>query len=145
MSESRELLRRLGQGKPPGEAADEVAGPAFGYLRGTRERAEHVEFRLKDGTTKAFPYAWLGPAEFDPSLGIVLEFVGDRTYRVVLEGRNLDRRVGEDGPDLFTRGLLRHRVTWVRELDAGESRRLPEPATAVEKITVRKLVPGEDD
>lgn len=145
MSEARELLRRAGQGKAPPEASDEVAGVAFGYLRGTRERAEHVEFRLKDGTVKSFPYSWLGPADFDPSLGIVLEFVGDRTYRVVIEGRNLDLRAGEDGADLFTRGFLRHRVTWVREMDPGESRRLPETATAVERITIRKLVPAEDD
>ncbi len=145
MSETRELLRRVGQGKPPADATDEVAGPAFGYLRGTKERADHVEFRLKDGTVKSFPYSWLGPADYDPSFGITLEFVGDRTYRVVIEGRNLDRRAGEEGADLFTRGLLRHRVTWVREMDPGEARRTAEGATAVERVTIRKLIPGEDD
>ncbi|MFO0847831.1 MAG: hypothetical protein U0871_04610 [Gemmataceae bacterium] len=145
MSEARELLRRIGQGQPAAEPADEVTGPAFGYLRGTRDRADHVEFRLADGTVKSFPYSWLGPAAFDPSAGISLDFVGDRTHRVTIEGRNLDRRAGEDGADLFTRGFLRHRVTWVREMDPDESRRLPEAATAVERVTIRKLVPGEGD
>ncbi len=145
MSDSRDLLRRLGQGRPPAEPSDEIAGPAFGYLRGTRDRADHVEFRLQDGTVKSFPYAWLGPAEFDPSVGVVLDFVGDRTHRVVIEGRNLDRASGGDGADLFTRGLLRHRVTWVREKDAAEANRLPEADLTVERIMIRKLDRGEDD
>lgn len=145
MTETRELVRRIGPGRPAAEPSDEVAAAAFGYLRGARERADHVEFRLADGTVRTFPYSWLGPTAFDPSAGIVLEFVGDRTYRVVLEGRNLDQRVGEDGADLYVRGLLRHRVTWVRELDPAESRLLPETAIVVEQITIRRLALGEAD
>ena len=137
------LLKKLGleppappSPAPPGADRDEDECPAFGYLRSPRERALHVEFRLATGNAVAFPYSWLGPATYDPSRGVTLFFVGDRTYRVEIAGRNLDAVVG-GAVTLFDRGLLRHRVTWVRELDPADARRLPDAALAVERIAVR--------
>ncbi|MBX9581874.1 MAG: hypothetical protein K2X87_16340 [Gemmataceae bacterium] len=37
------------------EAGEEEACPAFGFLRGARERAVTIEFRLRDGNAEAFP------------------------------------------------------------------------------------------
>lgn len=41
--------------------SEEGSCPAFGYLRGLRERALAVEFRFRNGNRDWFPYNWLGP------------------------------------------------------------------------------------
>ena len=154
MSDSNQLLRKLGldrpeavvspAGAPRSSAAEEEEEcAAFGYLRGVRDRALHVEFRLANGNTEAFPYAWLGPVRYNPSAGVVLDFVGDRTYRVEIHGRNLDTLIG-GSINLIDRGLLRHRVLWVREMDRGEVRRLPDAAMVVEAILIRTVRPGDE-
>ena len=43
-------------------------------------------FRFLDGRMKSLPYTHLLETEFNPDVGIILEFVG---YRVTLYGRNL--------------------------------------------------------
>lgn len=154
MSDSGQLLRKFGLdrgGEPatapaarPPDAAEEDACAAFGFLRGTRDRALHIEFRLANGNVVAFPYAWLGPVRFDPSRGLVLDFVGDRTWRVAIVGRNLDALQG-GSVNLTDRGILRHRVVWVREMDPDEARGLPDGALVVERIDVRRVRPGEDE
>ncbi len=43
-------------------------------------------FRFADGRMKSLPYVQLVETEFNPAIGIVLEFVG---HRVTIAGRNL--------------------------------------------------------
>ena len=80
------------QGKPDqageGETIDDLG--AFGWLRGIRDRAIFIEFRRKDGSIIAYPYHWLGPAEFNPSEGITLKF-GVATVKIT--GRNLNAQI----------------------------------------------------
>src|SRR3954452_22855256 len=88
---------------------DEEACPAFGYLRGARDRALSLEFRFANNNSQAFPYSWLGPMQYDPSAGLLLRFVGDMVYLVLLEGSNLNALVN-NSVNLYDRGILRHRV-----------------------------------
>src|SRR5262249_32585853 len=55
-------------------------GAPFGYLRGIEDKAEAVELRFRDGTSRWFPYRWLGPWHYDPSEGLLLKFSGDIVY-----------------------------------------------------------------
>ncbi|HXG11577.1 MAG TPA: hypothetical protein VNK04_17615 [Gemmataceae bacterium] len=149
MSDSLELLKRSAAPRvasarplpPAGEDEDEAACPSFGYLRGLRERADNIEFRReREGDSLSFPYSWLGPKRYHPSLGIVLLFVGSEMYLVTLRGRNLNR-LSEAGISLYERGILRHRVTWVREVQREESDALPEEECVVERIEVQAVPP----
>ncbi len=111
---SDDVLQRFKQLRAPSEAADdpEEERGCFGYLRGLRERATMLELRLRTGNAVAFGYAWLEQAEYDPSDGITLTFLGRKV-------RLLGGRLNRDGPaalGLFD-GLLRHRVVWVREAE----------------------------
>jgi hypothetical protein len=125
------------------EEADDVACPSFGYLRGIRERADNIEFRReREGDSLSFPYHWLGPKRYHPSSGIVLLFVGSELYLVTLRGRNLNR-LGEAGVSLYERGILRHRVTWVREVKREESEALPKEECVVERIAIRAVTADE--
>lgn len=100
---------------------------AFGWLRGVRDRAIMLEIRRKDGQIKAFGYAWLQQAEFDPAGIITLAFPGTR---VRLHGRNLNH--GSDAR-LFD-GLLRHRVPFVQEADHAALLTTPPSAPLIERI-----------
>ena len=81
--------------EPP--EADEGSCPAFGFLRGLRDRALAVEFRFRVGNTLALPYTWLGPVRFDPSVGLLLRFAGDVVTLVLIRGSNLDALVEDWG------------------------------------------------
>lgn len=129
MSGNGELLKKLGLHNTATPVApktdvldgeDEIAGRCFGFLRGQRERALNLEFRrLKEGDSIAFPYGWLGPTRFNLSLGVRLIFVGAETYGVCIRGSNLNTLQG-DGLCLYDRGILRHRITFVREMTKEE-------------------------
>lgn len=121
---------------------DEESCPAFGFLRGLRDRSLTVEFRFAGGHRTAFPYAWLGPIEYDPSRGLLLRFVGDRITLVLIEGSNLNAEVGGSA-SLFDRGLQRHRVTWVREMTRAELARASDGEVMVDAIRVASYPPGE--
>ena len=121
---------------------DEQQCPAFGYLRGVRERALLLECRFRDGNTEAFSYGWLGRVSYVASAGLLLRFSGDRLYWVLIEGANLDRALA-DGVSLHRKGLLRHRVTWVREMSAEELRRAGPDAVTVEHIRLASSRPEE--
>lgn len=121
--------------EPEGGEADCVA---FGYLRGVQAQSPHLQFRLRTGNCESFPYSWLGPVSYNPSTGLVLTFVGDRTYRVTIQGRNLAAAVA-GSMDLLNHGILRHRVVWIRELLPEEVRRLPEEALTVERISMEAV------
>jgi len=79
------------RGAPPDPAlAEEEECPAFGYLRGIRDRALSIEFRFASGNREAFPYSWLGPVKYNPSHGLLLKFTGDLVYLALIEGSNLN-------------------------------------------------------
>lgn len=102
---------------------------AFGYLRGTRDRALMLELRKKDGSIKAVGYAWLHEAELDPSGKIVLH-VASQT--ITIAGRNLN---AENRPNIrLFHGIARHRVPFIQEADQATSIRAAGEDTVIEKI-----------
>lgn len=152
MSDSRELTASRGvaairaSGRPAAAAppqSDEDTCPAFGYLRGIRERALCVELRFADGNSEAFPYSWLGPVKYNPSAGLLLKFVGDVVYLVLVEGSNLNALVN-DTVSLYDRGLQRHRVTWVREMARAERERAGEGEVVIDRIRTLAHRPDEE-
>lgn len=128
----------------PRDDADEDACPAFGYLRGTHDRAVMIEFRFRDGNTEVFPYSWLGPVRYNPSVGLLLKFSGDTVTLVLLRGSNLDAPVGTGFVNLTDRGLHRHRVTFVREMDADELRKVGEAWPTIDRIEIGEFDSAED-
>jgi hypothetical protein len=102
---------------------------AFGWLRGSRERAVMLEVRRKDGSITALGYAWLERADFDASDGITLKFTG-QTVR--LTGRNLNSDV-RPHLRLFD-GLVRHRIPWLQEADEPAAMAAPKNATVIEQV-----------
>src|SRR5688572_9918362 len=115
MSDSREFTTSRGvaalqrAAAPPPTDEDECR--AFGFLRGISSRTLSIEFRFRNGNRKAFPTSWLGPADFNPSAGILVKFVGDLVYLALIEGSNLNALV-RDTVSLYE-GIQRHRVIWV--------------------------------
>ena len=144
---SLELLRL--QGKPGGAArvasaaeqhvpvpelsTDEDECMAFGYLRGIRDQAFSLELRFANGESQAFPYHWLGPVHYRPSAGLLLRFVGDQVFLVLLEGSNLNALVN-NAVSLYDRGILRRRVTWVREMTRQELGKAGQGEVTIERI-----------
>ena len=124
------------------ELGEEESCLAFGYLRGIRDQARSIEFRFAKSNRQAFPYGWLGPTQFNPSAGILLKFVGDLVYYVLIEGSNLNQLVG-GAASLYDQGILRHRVTWVREMTRHELDRAGEGEITVEHIRMASCRPDE--
>jgi hypothetical protein len=149
MSDSLELLKkRMNAGTVQSavaapEDADEDSCIAFGYLRGIRDRALTLEFRLADGNSIAFPYNWLGPCKYNPSSGILLKFVGDMIYLVLVEGSNLNALV-KDGANLYQRGIQRHRVTWIREMTVQQVGRAGPGEVTIERIRTLSHRPDDE-
>lgn len=102
---------------------------AFGWLRGTRERAVMLELRKKDGAILAIGYNWLERIEFDPSDGITLVTAGQRIH---IRGLNLNAAV-RPSVRLFE-GLTRHRVPWLRETAEPDRFNADNQATLIERI-----------
>jgi hypothetical protein len=97
-----------------GEAAEDFG--AFGWLRGTHDRAIMLELRKKDGSILAVSYFTLDKIEFDPSEGITLH-TGRQT--ITIKGRNLN---GNDRSQVrLFHGITRHRIAWVQEADRPSS------------------------
>lgn len=138
------ILRAEGKAAgPPPRPADgdggEGACTAFGYLRGLRERADAIEFRLRTGTSVWFPYGWLGTWKFDPSEGLLLKFTGDLVYLVLVRGSNLDRPLADSTINLTSAGLQRHRVVWVKEMTEEEVRQAGESVPTIDSIQVAEF------
>lgn len=145
---SLELLKRMKTESSPTSAvvpdeSDENACTAFGYLRGIRDRALSLEFRLADGNCLVFPYSWLGPVKYNPSSGLLLKFVGDAIYLVHIQGSNLNAVVN-DGANLYQRGIQRHRVTWVREMTSQQVAKATAGEVTVERILTLSHRPDEE-
>lgn len=134
--------------KHPGDAArhevdaDDLAaspGAPFGYLRGIEDKAAAVELRFRDGTSRWFPYGWLGPWQYDPSEGLLLKFSGDLVYLVLIKGSNLDRPLKDGGANLTTSGLQRHRILWIREMKKQEIDNVGDHGPTIDRIEVAEL------
>ena len=127
----RQFTEKLGNGhhheEPPEEPPEDMG--AFGWLRGSKERAYMLEIRRKDGNITALGYAWLERCEFDPSEGITLRFTG-QAVRIV--GRNLNR---EMRPHLkLFEGVVRHRIPWIQEADEPTAMMAAKQATVIERV-----------
>jgi hypothetical protein len=125
------------------EDSEEGACAAFGFLRGLHDRAAMVEFRFRNGNAHAFPYSWLGPVQFNPSAGLLLKFTGDVVTLVLIRGSNLDLPVN-GAVNLTDRGIQRHRVTFVREMDEGEVRVVGERGPTIDAIVIAEFEAQED-
>lgn len=119
------------RGEPPlvREVDGDESWGAFGWLRGTRDRAPMLELRKRDGSIMAVAYGCLERAEFDPSSGITLHVSG---RPVTIRGRNLNAEL-RPNVTLFN-GITRHRVPWVQEAGRAEALQAAESATVIEAI-----------
>ena len=126
-----------GNGNGPGAEEEEESCPGFGFLRGLDVRAVAVEFRLRSGNSEWFSYSCLVSWRFNPSAGLLLKFTsGDVTSLVLISGSNLDAPVGQAQVNLTDRGLQRHRILYVREMDEAESRRAGREAPSIDRIDI---------
>src|SRR5438105_4358655 len=139
----QERLRGIlhAEGKPPlapkkEDAEEEISCGAFGYLRGIRDLPGSVEFRFRDGNSIWFPYGWLGPWKYNPSVGLLLKFSGDQIYLVLLRGSNLDKPLNEGAINLTTGGLQRNRVVWIREMPEADIRQVGDSGPTVDRIQI---------
>jgi hypothetical protein len=121
------------------ENSDEDNCSAFGFLRGLHDRAPMIEFRFRDGNLEAYPYSCLGPIRFNPSVGLLLRFTSDVVTLVLVRGSNLDADLGTGSVNLIDRGIERHRVTWVREMDEREIRNVGDGGPTIDRIEVAEF------
>ncbi|MBX9791384.1 MAG: hypothetical protein K2Y37_20885 [Pirellulales bacterium] len=139
---SGEALRRLihsrergnGIGPPGGDDDDEnFAAPAFGFLRGIKDRASFFEIRHRDGKVTAFTYSWLDQAEFDPSdASITLHFGRNK---VKLCGRNLNSEIR---PNVTLFGsILRGKVPWVSESGQADMLTVGREDVVIERVMIQ--------
>jgi hypothetical protein len=135
--------------RPPKEKesdkdSDEESCLAFGYLRGLRERALAVELRYRNGNRDWFPYSWLGPCRFNPSVGLLLKFTGDVVTMVLIRGSNLDALVNRGAVNLTDRGFQRHRITWVREMEEDELKKAGAGLPTIDRFEVAEFETPEE-
>lgn len=102
---------------------------AFGFLRGTSDRAEMLELRKKSGNIRAIGYGWIQKVDFDPSTGITLH-AGDE--KIKIKGRNLNL-VARQQTSLLG-GIIRHRVPWLSESDQSATLQANKNDVVVEAI-----------
>ena len=122
---------------------EEASCKAFGYLRGIQDRALAVRLIFRNGNSLCLPYSWLGPWEYNPSVGLLVKFTGDAVLLVLIRGSNLDGLVGGASVNLTDRGLQRHRIVWMKEMDEDELRRAGEGEPTVDRIDVAAFVSQE--
>ncbi len=137
-------VERLANHKNPEQESDEESCAAFGFLRGIRDQALAVEFRFQDGNHEWFPYSWLGPWKYDPSVGLLLKFTGDVVTLVLIRGSNLDALVSQQSVNLTDRGFQRHRITFVREMGAREIKKASEGEPTIDRIEVAEFESQEE-
>lgn len=138
------IAERRGRPAPKeAEGSDEESCPAFGYLRGLREQALNLELRFRDGNREWYPYSLIGPCRYNPSVGILLKFTGDVVTLVLIRGSNLDALVNHGTINLTDRGLQRHRILWIREMDEAELRRSAGGAPTIDRIEVGEFASHE--
>ncbi|HLJ92763.1 MAG TPA: hypothetical protein VKU02_06155 [Gemmataceae bacterium] len=122
------------KGKEP--EGDEETCAAFGYLRGLQDRALAIEFRLRSGDSECYAYSCLVSWRFNPSIGLLVKFTtGDGVTLVLIRGSNLEMLVNGT-VNLTDRGLQRHRITWVREMDQDELRKAGQTEPTIDGIDI---------
>lgn len=121
-----------------GEGVEDACA-AFGYLRGIRERAEAIEFRLQNGNSIWFPYSTLVNWQFDPSQGLLCKFSGDVVTLVLIRGSNLNQPLADSTTNLTTSGLQRHRIVWMREMNEAETRQVGESGPTIDRIEIAEF------
>jgi len=147
-----ELFQRKSRGEGTGaQAAKERApepaeecGAAFGYLRGLDARALAVEFRLRTGDSEWFSYSLLASWRHNPSVGLLLKFTGDVVSLVLIRGSNLDALISQGSVNLTDRGLQRHRITYVREMDEDQLRKAGHGEPTIDRIEIVEFESGEE-
>jgi hypothetical protein len=122
------------------DTEDEDSCPAFGYLRGLRERALAVELRYRNGNKEWFAYSLLGAWQHNPSVGLLLKFTGgDVNTLVLIRGSNLEASVNESMVNLTDWGLQRHRIVYVREMDEDELRKAKPGEPTIDRFEVAEF------
>jgi hypothetical protein len=125
------------------ESKEEGSCPAFGYLRGLSAQALAIEFRFRTGDSEGHSYNLLASWRHNPSVGLLLKFTGDVTTLVLIRGSNLDALVNET-MNLTDRGLQRHRILYVREMDEDELRQVGQSGPTIDGIEVAEFESGEE-
>jgi hypothetical protein len=139
------LLARLQESQQPAQDESHVDScSAFGFVRGINDRCLAIEIRLGNGNSEFHSYALLSQFRFDPSVGILLRFSGDVITLVLLRGSNLDAPVRQNSVNLTDRGLQRHRVTFVREMESAELRKSGEKEPTIDRIDIAECESNED-
>ena len=143
----RNYLPHVAEAAATGQGAgtdDEESCPAFGFLRGLEARALAVEFRLRTGDSEWFAYSCLVSWRFNPSVGLLLKFTGDVASLVLIRGSNLDAPVGPAKVNLTDRGLQRHRIVYIREMDEDELRRARGGEPTIDRIDIAEFETVEE-
>jgi hypothetical protein len=126
----RVLSKYLNRSETTGEPGEEQSSAdgnedfgAFGWVRGTRDRAIMLELRKSSGDILAVGYSWIEQIEFVPSL-ITLHL---GSQKITIKGRNLN---AETRPQIrLFQGLTRHRVSFIQEVGTSTH-------TAIDKSTI---------
>lgn len=133
------------QSEPKDATADDETCPAFGYLRGLTQQALAVEFRLRNGNSEWLSYSLLCGWRYNPSVGLLLKFTtGDVVTLVLIRGSNLDAVLAGKDVNLTDRGLQRHRITYVREMDEEELRLAGKGEPSIDDILIAEFESAAD-
>jgi hypothetical protein len=134
-------LKTSGQTRKGKEEDDEESCAAFGYLRGVKDRALTLELRFAAGHSLGYSYSLLSESKYNPSAGIMLKFLAEKVFLIVIEGSNLNSLVS--GISLYDRGILRHRITYIQEMRQDQLRRTGEGEPTIDRI--RTLAYRQDE
>jgi hypothetical protein len=93
----------------------------FRMLQSRGRFSDRLGFRFRDGRMKSLPYSYLLETEFNPDVGIILDYAG---HRVTLYGRNLkdlylsieDEEVGEITEQHTNDPSIRERDTFIESI-----------------------------
>ena len=129
---------------PTEKESDEEMCPAFGFLRGLHDRALAIEFRFRDANSEAFSYSHLASWKFNPSEGLLLKFTSDVTTLVLILGSNLDVNPPGKSINLTDRGIQRHRITYIREMDEDELRKAEKDSPTIDNIMIADFQTQEE-
>jgi hypothetical protein len=144
----RDHLSHVDSVAPRGDGAktegEEESCPAFGFMRGLDARALAVEIRLRTGDSEWFAYSCLVSWRFNPSVGLLLKFTSDVASLVLVRGSNLDAPVGQGQVNLTDRGLQRHRIVFIREMDEDELQKVREGEPSIDGIDIGEFETVEE-
>jgi hypothetical protein len=118
---------------------EEGSCAAFGYLRGLESRALALELRFRNGNRDWYSYNLLASWHFNPSSGLLLKFTGDLVTLILVRGSNLDVVLPDRGVHLTDRGLQRHRIVWIKEMDEDELRSVGQAQPTIDCIDVAEF------